>query len=296
MGIELRELRAIIALEDAGTFTDAAAALGVSQAAVSRAIAALEAETGAALVTRTTRRVAFTPAGSEFVAAARRVLDELDRAVAGARGEPRSIRLGYAWAALGAHTTPMLRSWNRANPERPIRMVHNIRRDVGLLDGTADLAVVRHELDAEQFDWATVGLEPRVCTLAVDHPLAERREIGLEDLVEQRVGTDAATGTTGVALWLDAGLPAPEIVPTQDTSVWLDLVAEGRVVGVTPIATQHYSPRPGVVFIPMPQAPLVEVRLAWARRHRPPETDRVLAHVRGYYRGRASRPGVGGRA
>ncbi|MBO9578801.1 MAG: LysR family transcriptional regulator [Microbacteriaceae bacterium] len=284
MNVELRHLAMLVALERTGSFTDAAAELGCSQAAMSRGVQALEAAVGAPLVLRTTRAVAFTPAGSAFCADARRILDDADRAVARARGETRSIRIGYAWAALGAHTTPMLRAWNRAHPEQPIRMVHANRHDVGLRDGSADLAIVRHPMDDREFEWSRIGFEARVCSLAVDHPLAERVAIRLDDLRHARVGSDAATGTTTAALWLEQGMPAPELVPTHDTDEWLDLVAEGRIVGVTPVATAHYSPRPGVVFLPMPDAPRIEVRLAWRRGRRHPETDRVLRHLRGYYR------------
>jgi DNA-binding transcriptional LysR family regulator len=293
MTVEFRQLAMLMALEAAASFTDAAAALGVSQAAVSRGIQALEAAVGTPLVNRTTRAVAFTPAGTALAADARRILDDVDRAVAQARGETRAVRLGYAWAALGAHTTPMLRSWNRQHPEQPMRMVHANRHDVGLRGGGVDLAIVRHELDEREFETVGIGHEARVCTLAVDHPLADRDAIRLEDLVGSRVGYDVATGTTSADLWVARGLPAPELVPTYDTSEWLDLVAEGRIVGVTPIATAHYTPRPGVVFVPMPDAPDIEVRLAWRRGRRPPETDRVVRHLRGYYRGRAA---VRGRA
>jgi len=296
MDVELRQLRALVALADSGTFTDAAAELGLSQAAVSRSIQALETGVGARLVHRTTRTVAFSPVGTELLTTARRILDDLDRMVARARGETRGIRLGYAWAALGAHTTPILRTWNREHPERPIRMVHAAQHDVGLRDGRADLAIVRHAMDEGEFESAPIGREARVCTLAVDHPLAERATIGLADLVGSRVGVDTATGTTSAALWLDRGLAAPEIVPTQDTSEWLDLVAEGRIVGVTPVATEHYTPRPGVVFIPMPSAPTIQVRLAWPRGRRPAETDQVLRHLRAYYRGADAPSRVGGGA
>ncbi len=290
MNFELRHLQALVALEEEGSFTEASVRLGVSQAAVSRTIQGLEAALGVPLVHRTTRSVALSAAGQEFVVAARRALADLDAAVARARGELRSIRLGYAWAAIGAHTTPMIRAWNRAHPEQPLRMVHSDRHDVGLLDGLADLAIVRHEIDRGEFEWEAIGQEPRVCTLAVDHPLADRAAISLGDLVDQRIGVDAATGTTSPALWLAAGLPAPEIVPVRDNSEWLDLVAEGRIVGVTPVSTKEYTPRPGVVFVPMPDVPHIEVRIAWVRGRRPQDADRVLRHLRGYYRGRGTRP------
>src|SRR5918994_869620 len=71
--MDLRQLRALVAVVDAGTFTDAAARLGVSQAAVSRSVAALETGLGARLLRRTTRRIELTPTGERVVAQARRV-------------------------------------------------------------------------------------------------------------------------------------------------------------------------------------------------------------------------------
>jgi DNA-binding transcriptional LysR family regulator len=66
--MELRQLRTLVAVADEGTFTDAAVALGVSQAAVSRTIAALESALGTRLVRRTTRHAVLTPAGAQVVA------------------------------------------------------------------------------------------------------------------------------------------------------------------------------------------------------------------------------------
>ena len=90
MDIEVRQLRVLVAVDEERSFTAAADRLRMSQAAVSRSLAALEHELGARLMHRTTRRVEPTEAGASFAATARRVLAELDRAVAEARGE-RSV-------------------------------------------------------------------------------------------------------------------------------------------------------------------------------------------------------------
>jgi DNA-binding transcriptional LysR family regulator len=55
MNMELRQLRALLVVVDAGTFTGAAASLGVSQASVSRTVATLERALGARVLQRTTR-------------------------------------------------------------------------------------------------------------------------------------------------------------------------------------------------------------------------------------------------
>ena len=143
MDLEVRQLRVLVAVDEERSFTAAADRLGMSQAAVSRALAALEHELGTRLMHRTTRRVEPTEAGVSFTATARRVLAELDRAVAEARGERSVIRVGYQWAALGAHTTPVLRTWNRVHADTPMRLVRLNRRDGGLAE--CDHAARPHE-------------------------------------------------------------------------------------------------------------------------------------------------------
>ena len=62
MSIELRQLRCLVAIAEAGSFTDAAIDLGISQAAASRTLASLEAALGVRLLRRTTREVTLTAA------------------------------------------------------------------------------------------------------------------------------------------------------------------------------------------------------------------------------------------
>lgn len=78
--MELRQLRYLVAVADERHFTRAAAREHVAQPALSRQIQALERELGVALVDRTSRRVSLTAAGEQFVAHARRILDEVERA------------------------------------------------------------------------------------------------------------------------------------------------------------------------------------------------------------------------
>ena len=54
------------------------------------------------------------------------MLRQLDDAVAEARGETRALRLGYAWAAFGRHTSPILRDWRARHPDVPLE-VHRSR-------------------------------------------------------------------------------------------------------------------------------------------------------------------------
>lgn len=71
-------LRMFISVVDTGSFSAAAELLGISTSAVSRQIAALEAELGTRLLKRSTRRVALTEAGSLYLTRVRSLLTELE--------------------------------------------------------------------------------------------------------------------------------------------------------------------------------------------------------------------------
>ena len=90
MELELRHLRALVAVADAGSFTDAAIDLGISQAAASRTLIALEQILGVRLLHRTSRSVTPTTAGVQVLTRARQVLADaanlLAEATSGARG------------------------------------------------------------------------------------------------------------------------------------------------------------------------------------------------------------------
>ncbi|MCX9191569.1 DNA-binding transcriptional regulator OxyR [Carbonactinospora thermoautotrophica] len=87
----ITQLRAFLAVAELLHFRDAAAALGMSQPALSNAIASLEENLGAQLVERTTRRVLLTPAGERIAHHARRVLDALDDLVEAAHAARRPL-------------------------------------------------------------------------------------------------------------------------------------------------------------------------------------------------------------
>ena len=81
------------AVADAGSFAGAAAALGVSPASVSKAVARLEASLGLTLFHRTTRRVALSTAGADLLPEARAMVAAAVAAVEGAR-EERGVLAG----------------------------------------------------------------------------------------------------------------------------------------------------------------------------------------------------------
>jgi DNA-binding transcriptional LysR family regulator len=262
MDLELRHLRALVAVIDAGTFTDAAANLGVSQAAVSRAIVGLENALGARLLRRTTRHVSLTSAGTQVLASARRVLDEVAHLRQVLDQSRTELRVGYAWAALGKHTRRLQKTWKTAHPEVPLIFVQSNTATAGLSEGAADVAVIRRPLHDPRFDTALIGVEARYAAVATDNPLARRRSVSLSDIARYTVAIDDRTGTTTLDLWQPDTTPTT-IRPAHGVDEWLTLIAAGQAVGITSEATANQNPRPGVAYRTVRDAPPIPVRLAW---------------------------------
>ncbi|MFI9832957.1 LysR family transcriptional regulator [Streptomyces sp. NPDC051913] len=282
MDVELRQLRCLVAIVDEGTFTDAALALGVSQAAVSRTLASLERSLGVRLLRRTSRAVTPTGTGVRVVAHARRVLAEVDDLVRDATSGHAQLRIGYAWAALGRHTLDFQRRWGRERPETELHLVRVNSTTAGLAEGACDLVVVRRALDDRRFESAIVGLERRLCAMAADDPLARRRSVRMADFAGRTLLVDRRTGTTTPDLWPPEARPATE--ETHDVDDWLNVISTGRCVGMTAESTANQYPRPGVVYRPVRDGEPIAVRLAWWRDEPHPATQAVMELLTELYR------------
>lgn len=221
--MELRHLRCLVAIVDTGSFTDAALELGLSQAAVSRTLAALEDILQVRLLHRTSRSVAPTTIGVQVLARARSLLngaDELVREVA--TGHSR-LHIGHAWSAFGDHTTEFQRLWHKQHPETDLRFIRHNTPTGGLAEGLCDLAVVRAPLDLGSWSHALIGQEARLVALASDDPWAKRRSIRLDEIPTRTLAIDRRTGTTALGLW--PGDEQPSIEYTGDIDDWLSVIS-----------------------------------------------------------------------
>lgn len=288
-GVELRHLRALVAVTECGSFTQAASELQMSQAAVSRAVASLEQHLGQRLLQRTTRHLVLTSSGSRVVVRARRILDEVADLEQAAAETPSQLRLGYAWAALGKHTTRLQRRWAADHPEVDLVLVHSATPSAGLTDGTSDVAVLRRPLQERRYETALVGVEARYIAMATDHPLARRRTVRLADVTRFPIALDDKTGTTTLDLW-PAGHAPTDSRPTHGVDEWLTLIATGQAVGITSEATAHQNPRPGVAYRALVDAEPITVSLAWWRDDPPPHLHELLALTRENYTTNVRRP------
>jgi DNA-binding transcriptional LysR family regulator len=282
MDLELRHLRCLVAIVDNGTFTDAAIELGISQAAVSRSLLALEQRLGVRLLHRTSRSITPTTAGVQVLARARQILAEIDVLVTEATSGHTRLRVGHAWSAFGRHTTEFQRRWAAAHPEVELQLIRTNTATGGLTEGLCDLAVVRTQLDLSRFGHVLLTQEPRYGVLPADDALARKRSLTLAQIAERTIVIDRRTGSTTIDLWPEEARPRIEL--THDVDDWLAAIASGRCVGVTPQATTTQYRRDGVVYRPLRDAPPVEVHLIWHREDPHPATQAAVGLLTALYK------------
>jgi LysR family transcriptional regulator for bpeEF and oprC len=136
---QLQAMRVFSRVAERGSFGQAADELGVSRAAASGHVAALEKHLGVRLLNRTTRRVSLTSEGAEYLRRCRRILDELQDAeetLRGARSRPQGLLRVDVPVAFGRYLLlPALPEFTRRYPA--------IDLDIRLNDRVVDLVAER---------------------------------------------------------------------------------------------------------------------------------------------------------
>lgn len=259
--IEVRHLRAFLAVAHEGSVTRAAARLGLTQPAVSRTLAALEGRLGVRLVDRSTHHLQLTPEGADFRDKAAAAVAAFDEALAPGGLRRRPLRLGHAWSAFGPYTTPLLRAWQERYPGTPLELLRIDDRTAGLTRGEVDAALLRGAVDAPGLVTEVLFHESRVAAVAADGPLAAHDTLRLADLAAGAVVLNTVSGTTTAGLWPERSRPAATLT-VANTDDWLTAIAAGRGSGVSTASTTSTHPHAGVAYRPLVDAPTVPVLLA----------------------------------
>jgi len=268
-------LRVLREVSERGSFTAAARALGYTQSAVSRQVAALEAAAGRPMFERRRDGVILTAAGSRLLVRAMRVLDELDdasRELSGAQPTAGPVR-------LGAFPTAVVGLLPGVVSGLPRGLVVSVREGGtpalvrALRAGTLDLAVLAQAPPFRPLDSTSPALE--VVTLAerelllcvgVGHPFASRDAVDVDDLLGQVwVAGRSDTGEALPGVW--PGLAErPHIrYVVRDWWAKLQLVAEGLAITTIPPVAAHLLPD-GVRAVAVRGEPQETRRLVLGRR------------------------------
>ena len=161
----LDAMSALLAAVEAGSLSGASRKLGMPLATVSRKVSELEAHLRTRLVTRTSRRLILTDAGRSYIAACKRILDDIreaERAAAGEYSAPRGELIITAPIVFGRlHVLPVVLEFLKAYPEIDVRLTL-ADRIVNLQEDHVDLAVRIGELPDSSLVAMRVGSIGRV--------------------------------------------------------------------------------------------------------------------------------------
>ncbi|MGW4845395.1 LysR family transcriptional regulator [Nocardia brasiliensis] len=186
MELDLGAVRAFLAIADHQHFGDAADQLKLTQQAISKRIAKLEAGLGATLLRRTRTGTGLTEVGAAFLPQARALLALADQATAAVRERERPLRVDVLGTRLAA--TELIRAFHAAHPDFEIDIITSSGLRSGLpalANGTIDVAFARAigPLDPV-ITHIPAYFEPLHILVGRKHPLATRRQVRLRELTD----------------------------------------------------------------------------------------------------------------
>lgn len=257
---EILDLRSFLGVVELGSFNRAAEALNISQPALSRRIQKLEQAVGAPLLERTTRHVAPTALGNQFIPLVRRMLEEFDGSLFAIK-DPGVNRGGLVTIAClptaAFYFLPtVIRQFNAEYPNIRFRIL-----DLPATDGLQ--AVARGEVEFginiignsdPDLTFDSIVEDPFVLAARKDHPLAFMDQVGWGDLEPYHLIT--VHRSSGNRTLLDAALARSSIklrwfYEVTHLSTSLGLVEAGLGISVLPRMATPQGDHPFLITRPI---------------------------------------------
>lgn len=188
--MELRHIKAFVAVSEELNFTRAAERLHLAQQALSHQIRQLEDEVGTQLFVRTTRRVELTPAGAAFLERVAPITVILEEAKEVARqvalGAEGHLEVAYTYS-LGIESLPLiLDRLHEVAPQVTLTAAVTLTDQAvfGLLRGQFDLAIVRNPEPSPNLRSVVIREEAAGVVIGTNHPAAVKDVVDREDLAD----------------------------------------------------------------------------------------------------------------
>ncbi|MBX3283196.1 MAG: LysR family transcriptional regulator [Acidobacteria bacterium] len=201
--MEIRQLKAFLAIAEAKTFTAGARRVNVTQAAISMQIRQLEDEVGMPLFTRTPRRVIMTEAGEYLLDRARKILREHDSAIAEiaevAGAEHGRLRIGSSSSNFSSSQLPkILGKLRQRFPNGDLHVTSGTSQFLvdKIMHGEVDIAFVSLPVDNSSITTDLLLSDEIVAIGHPSHPLAKDRFISAAALAGEKLILGERGGNT----------------------------------------------------------------------------------------------------
>ncbi|MBD0839086.1 LysR family transcriptional regulator [Streptomyces sp. TRM68416] len=301
MELELRHLKTVRAIADAGSLTRAATVLGLAQPALSAQLKRIERALGGALFERGRHGVRATALGELVLERSRIVLPAVTELQQEAARFARASRTAGRFRLGGTHG-PLLgalvdRLADIAPDARVTTCASWSERELAALlaEGRLDYALAGVCGSAappgdDRLVWREVAVDPVFAMLSEDHPLADRPEVRLGELADEEwacVPGDGCFGDCFTAACARSGF-TPRRMYETDTASLVHLVQVGRAAG---LCRATFPATPKLAVRPLAGTPLTwRHLLGWHAATQQPDTAAtVLAQARIAHAGAAAR-------
>jgi len=201
--MEIRQLKAFLAISEAKTFTAGARRVNITQAAISMQIRQLEDEVGIPLFTRTPRRVILTQAGEFLLERARKILREHDSAIAEiaevAGAEFGRLRIGSSSSMFTTHQLPkIMQSLREKYPNAELTVSSGTSQTLveKLMHGEIDSAFVSLPVDNLNVTTDLLFSDEIVAIAHPKHPLAKEKFVSAATLAGEKLILGERGGNT----------------------------------------------------------------------------------------------------
>ena len=243
--MEIRQLRAFIAIAESGTFTAGAERVHVTQAAVSMQIRQLENEVGAKLFIRAPRNVILTEAGEKMLERARHILREHDAAleeIAELAGAKRGrLRIGSASAGVSSDQLPrILKELRKHHPSAEISVTSGTSESLvqQLLAAELDIAFVSLPVEARGIQTERLNDDQLVAIASPRHRLARQRTVSAYALAGEKLILGERGGNTRRLIdefFAQAGVKPTVAMELSRLGAIKRMVEEDMGVGIVPL-------------------------------------------------------------
>ena len=243
--MEIRQLRAFVAIAESGTFTAGALRVHVTQAAISMQIRQLENEIGAKVFVRAPRHVILTEAGEQLLRRARHILREHDAAldeIAELAGAERGrLRIGSASAMVLTEQLPgILKNLRKQHPAAEISVTSGTSEVLvdQILAGEVDIAFVSLPVDVRGIKTERLSEDQLVAIASPRHKLAKQRTVSAYTLAGERLILGERGGNTRRLIdqfFAQAGVTLRVAMELSRQQAIRRMVEEDMGVGIVPL-------------------------------------------------------------
>jgi len=243
-------LRYFLAVAELGSFSKAAARVSVTQPTLSIGIAKLEAELGARLFERTTRRVSLTPAGSRFLTRARAIAHEYEAALRDVAQAPqlKRVRAGVLATIPARDLERLVAAHAKYGAGEALELLDSTERDIAnrLSDRRLDVAITILRPNLESFARETLRAEPYVLFVGEQHRLAGAESVDGGELAgETMIVRRQCEGLPEISRYFTGRDVRPSFsLRTLSDDRALSMVAAGLGITVAPASFKRAGLRP----------------------------------------------------